>query len=209
MDDADRELVRSGLAKRAKGEKLTQREARALKNFEALQLDKQRDAIVQAIPKGLWCEWSGRQPKVVNEQAHRYRLPLLGRTVNLKDLARALHDFLAANAKKLAGSDADDPLLAGAASPALELYRQEKYRLARLDRLTQEGKLLRLDDVRDRLVRIASILRQAGELIEKQHGREASDILNTALDDAQTEIDALGSGRDPYDAEEPDVGDLP
>ena len=198
VDEAERELVRSGLAKRQRGEKLTTREQAAVRKFEAAQLEKTRDAIVHAIPKGLWCEWSGRQAKVINEQADRYRLPLRGRTIDLPEFVRAFHDFLAASAKKLAGSDSEDPLLAGAASPALELYRQEKYKLARLDRLMQEGRLLRFDDVRDRLTRVASIIRQAGELLEKQHGKEAHAILETALDDAQLEIDALGEGRTLY-----------
>ena len=125
VDEAERELVRSGLAKRQRGEKLTTREQAAVRKFEAAQLEKTRDAIVHAIPKGLWCEWSGRQPKVVNEQADRYRLPLRGRTIDLPEFVRAFHDFLAANAKKLAGTDADDPLLAGASSAMLELYRGE------------------------------------------------------------------------------------
>lgn len=194
----DAELVRSAIAKRRSGQKLTQRETSALKAAEKDQLEKQRDAIVRTIPKGLYCEWAGRQPKVVNEQGDRYRLPIRGRTVNLVELVRAVHDFLAANARKLSASDVDDPLLAGATSPALELFRTERYKRERLTRLEQEAKLLRLDDVRDRLTRVAAIIRQAGELLAKQFGPEAAAILETAIEDAQTEIDALGEGRDLY-----------
>lgn len=44
---------------------------------------------------------SGRQTKVLNEQAERYGIPLGGRTINLPAVVRALHEFLARNARKL------------------------------------------------------------------------------------------------------------
>ena len=59
---------------------------------------------------------SGRQTKVLNEQADRYGLPLGGPVIDLPKLARALHDFLAANAKKL--NTDDTALLGGGNSPA-------------------------------------------------------------------------------------------
>lgn len=51
---------------------------------------------------------AGRQVKVVNEQADRYGLPIGGATVDLQAFVRAVHDFLAAHARKLATTDEDD-----------------------------------------------------------------------------------------------------
>ncbi len=67
---------------------------------------------------------SGRQTKVINEQAERYGIPFGGATINLPTVVRALHDFLADNAVKLARDD--DPLMQGVGSPALERYREER-----------------------------------------------------------------------------------
>ena len=48
---------------------------------------------------------SGRQTKVINEQAARYDLPFGGPTIDLPDVVRALHDFLAKHAQRLASGD--------------------------------------------------------------------------------------------------------
>jgi hypothetical protein len=131
---------------------------------------------------------SGRQTKVINEQASRYGLPFGGPTINLPALARALHDFLADNALKLAREE--DELMQGAGnSPALERYREERAALARLDRLERQMQLLPRDQVRQALGRIAAILRSAGDALQQQFGTAAMEILDEALDDAQQEID--------------------
>lgn len=133
---------------------------------------------------------SGRQAKVLKEQADRYGLPLGGATVNLPALARALHDFLAENAQKLS---ADDELMRGdgSSSPALERYREERAAIARLDRLEREGKLVDREQARDGMLRVASLLRTAGETLQRQFGTAAYEILDEALVDAEREIERL------------------
>ena len=51
---------------------------------------------------------SGRQPKVPYEQAARCGSPFSGAVVDLPAVMRALHDFLAANAAKLARDEDED-----------------------------------------------------------------------------------------------------
>ena len=115
--------------------------------------------------------------------------------INLSKLARALHDFLAANAKKLA---ADDALLSAGNSPALEEYRKERAALARLERLQREGQLLPRDEARDALSRIAGTIRAAGDTLARQFGNDALEVLVEAIDDAQAEIDKFfGENNDP------------
>ena len=71
------------------------------------------------------------------KQAARYDLPMAGPTIDLPKFVRAVHDFLARNAQKLAQED--DPLLRSATtSPALEWYREERAKIAQLERLARE-----------------------------------------------------------------------
>jgi hypothetical protein len=130
---------------------------------------------------------SGRQTKVLNEQAALYGIPFGGATINLNDVVRSLHDFLAANARKLS---ADDDLLgSGVPSPALERYREERAILARLDRQERERQLVRRDEVRTGLARVAVILQAAGESLAREYGPGAAEIVAEALADAEREVD--------------------
>ena len=90
---------------------------------------------------------------------------------------------------------------AGNASPALERYREERAKLARLDRLEREGKLLARDRMHEGLGQIVSIVREALEILQRQFGAEAHALVDEALDDAERAIGALfehehGSGSD-------------
>ena len=84
-------------------------------------------------------------------------------------------------------------LISDSSSPALERYREEKAALARMERLRQERNLLPLDQVRAGNVRLAGILRQAGEQLRRDFGPEAAGILHEALVDFEREANqALG-----------------
>jgi hypothetical protein len=188
LSRADQQAAAQAYAKLARGEKLSARESAALKRFEKDREEQLRWQYYGSIPQKHWRQMSGRQTKVLNEQAARYGLPFGGPTISLPQLARALHDFLAANAQKLA---ADDELLVGANSPALERYREERAALARLDRLQREGGLLPRDQVRDALGRIAGMIRAAGDSLARQFGNPALELLVEAMDDAEMEIEKI------------------
>jgi len=81
-----------------------------------------------------------------------------------------------------------DPLLSGTTTPALERYRDERAKLAKLDRLERERDLLKRHEVHEMLSRVASILRGAGEVLQREYGAQAHKILDEALDDAEREI---------------------
>jgi hypothetical protein len=137
---------------------------------------------------------SGRQAKVINEQAERYGIPFSGATVNLPAVVRALHNFLADNALKLAKDD--DPLMQGSGSPALEDYRKERAALARLDRLERERELIPRREIHEALGAVAAILRGAGDALQRQFGPQAAEVLHEALDDCQRTIDLPMGGAD-------------
>lgn len=181
----DRKAAAEAYAKLSRGEQLTPAEQSSIKRFEKEREEELRWKYYRSIPQKHWREMSGRQTKVLNEQAERYGLPFGGPQIDLTALARALHDFLAANAAKLAS---DDPMLSGGSSPALEDYRREKAIMARLDRLERERALMPRDQVRDSMGRTAAIIRAAGETLQRQYGNEALDILVEALADAEREM---------------------
>ena len=98
----ERDLAASALRKRAAGGRPTAQELAALRRVEAEQDEADQRRHLASVPKRLYREMSGRSDKVLLEQADRHGLPLRGKTVDLFALSRAFHDFLAANAHKLA-----------------------------------------------------------------------------------------------------------
>jgi len=187
MAGLDRRQAAEAYKKVLAGQELTVREQTALKRFEKEKEERLRWQYYASIPQKHWRDMSGRQAKIINEQALRYGIPFGGAMVSLPAVVRSLHDFLADNAHKLAQDD--DALLLGAGSPALERYREERALIARLDRLEREGQLLPRDEVRVALGRIAAILRGAGDTLHRQFGQAAADILLEALEDAGREIE--------------------
>ncbi|KAA5541897.1 hypothetical protein FYK55_17015 [Roseiconus nitratireducens] len=195
----DRDLIARAYKKLVNKEDLTKPERAALKRHEREKEEHLRWQHYKAIPQKHWRKMSGRQTKVLNEQAARYGIPFGGAHINLPNVVRALHDFLAENAYKLARDE--DDLMQGAGSPALERYREERAAIAKLDRLQREQQLLPRDEVREALGRVAAILRGAGDSLQRQFGSAAVDALYEALDDAELELDRFFGKRDSGEAD--------
>jgi Fe-S cluster biosynthesis and repair protein YggX len=187
----DQRLAMAVLEKQRRGETPTREEASALRRCEKQLEEEQRLKHFKAVRKGEWATWSGRQVKVINEQAERYGLPLGAADIDITVLARALHDFLANNARKLAGADDDDPSLAGVASPALERKRQFDCQLLELRLQREQGFSIERRLVHEGHNRLGGILRIAGEALQRQFGPAAQKILNDALDNCEREVDRL------------------
>jgi hypothetical protein len=155
----------------------------------------QRYQHYRTIPQKHWIAMSCRQAKVLNEQAQRYGLPFGGAVIDLTQLARALHDFLATHARRLAHyhaaageGDGDDE----AGADNLELYRGERYLRERLKRLEDERQLLPRAAVHDRFARCAAVLRSAGDTLQRKFGRDAHALLDQALTECERLIASLG-----------------
>lgn len=194
----DRELASRAYRKVMAGETPTAQEQAALKRFEKEQEEARRWQYYESIPQKHWRQMSGRQTKVLHDQAERYGIPFGGRTIHLPKVIRAIHDFLATNARRLL-TEEDELLYSSSSSPALERYREERAKLARLDRLEREGTLIPQDEVRQGLSQIVHILRMAAETLRSQCGPEALEILNDALDAATETISRM---QDPNGPEE-------
>lgn len=179
--DADtRRAAARALEKKRAGQKPNTEEGRALRRFEKAAEEQKRWEHYGSIPKRHWQEMSGRQPKVLNEQSTRYGIPLRGRTIDLSSVAAWLHDFLAANSRKLATDDDDTT------GEELKLWKAKR---ERLKYETEVGELIPRELFHAGMVLLARTMRTAGEKLGKHYGHEAQDILERALDNAQTALD--------------------
>lgn len=183
----DGDVVARAYRKVMDRQELTQAEREALKRHERQKEERLRWQYYRSIPQKHWRAMSGRQTKVINEQATRYGIPFGGAKIDLPAVVKNMHDFLAKNALKLARDD--DVLLQGGSSPALERYREERAELAHLDRLERQRQLLPRNEVKEALGRIAAMLRGAGDAQQRQFGAAAAEVLYDALDDSQREVD--------------------
>jgi hypothetical protein len=197
-----RRKVAEAYGKLLRREKLSRNEEAAIQRFEKTREERLRWQYYRTIPKKHWRQMSGRQAKVINEQASRYALPLGGPKVDLPELVKALHDFLAKNAQRLASED--DPLLQTAqSSPALEAYRKERARLAQLDRMEREQTLMPREDVRASLAFMASLIRRATERLQRRYGEGAADLIRSTIDDFEREMEErFGEGAEEEEEEE-------
>lgn len=108
-------------------------------------------------------------------------------------LGKAVYEAAASRTGAVAARAADreasegDPMLAGGDSPGLERFRMARAKIAELDLQERELFLIPRDKVHDGLGRLATILRGAGESLQRQFGKEAQDIIDEALGDFDRE----------------------
>lgn len=182
----------AALEKQRRGEQPNRDEAAALRRYEKKIEDQKRNEHYRAIAKKYWRQWSGRQDKVILEQADRYGFQMLrGATIDLPAFVKRFHDFLAVNARKFAAADNDDPSLAGVASPALEKKRQLDCQRMELLLQRERGLWIERRLVHEGHNRMGAILRTAGEALLRQYGDAAQKIINDALDNCERETDRL------------------
>lgn len=208
-DRIEAQLVRAALEAVRRGETPSGDQRRALKRWEKRREEEQRLELLRSCPKRLYAELSGRQQKVLNDQAARYGVPIgVGKAeIDIGAVLRWMHDFLAENAQKLRLLDersGDDALLmSGSDSPALEEYRRWAAREKELRVREMEGDLRRVDEVREGLAIIAGNIRGAGQQLAREFGDEAARVLNEALDEAADAIDARFGDAAPAEQETP------
>lgn len=64
---------------------------------------------------------------------------------------------------------------------ALDDYRGERTALARLERMEREGSLVRIEVVRQKLLRVAEVLRAANATLQRQFGHDAYSLIEEAI----------------------------
>ncbi len=168
----------------------TERERATLDRWNAIRDEEVFWRACRRIPQEWLRVLSGRQVKQLAEQADRYGLSFGGAVVDLAVLVPELFAFLAKHGRRILSADPEDPFTMDGDSPALERWREEKFRLARLERLEREGALLPIEQVHDCNSRLSEMLRGRFEAIQRI-SPEAYDILAGALDDYDAETERL------------------
>jgi phage terminase Nu1 subunit (DNA packaging protein) len=187
----DRQLAVSAAGKKRAGQTLTRPEERALRRVQAFQDEQDRWRHYAAIPKGHYCKLSARQQKVVDEQARRYGLPVLGEQIDLAAVLVRFHDLLRDHGDKIVSGDEEDELLQGPNSPALERWRNERAKIARMERLELQGQLLPREVVRRSLQIIAQQISSLGEKLHRDFGPTAQKSVFTTVDSIERELRKL------------------
>ncbi len=178
------------LRKRKAGIKPSASEEAALRKLQGQREEIERWRHYGSIPKKHYVQMSGRQHKILDDQASRYGIPIRGESVDLARVLTWLHDFLADNGPLLLRSVGTEQLLSGDVqdSPALEKLREETFRLKRLERLEKERNLLRRDQIHEGFSSFAARIRACGDQLQKKFGPDALEVLNAALEGAEAEI---------------------
>jgi len=191
-EEIEKALVKAALEKRAAGQTPTAPERAALKRSEDRREEDLRQRYYARIPQKHWREMSGRQAKILQDQAALYGIPFDRPEIDLRAVVRALHDFLATHHQKYrrrqydpdTGEEEEEPT-------ALERLQEERYKRQRLARLKEEGKLADVAKIRAGLALIASLLRSSGESLQKKHGPDALEILDSTLCDCERQIERM------------------
>jgi len=179
----DFKLAAAAIARQDAGLDLTVRERAALRRVVKLLAGRAAADAYRAVPKKLWVQWSGRQHQQIAEQAARHNLPLAGASIDLEQLAPAVHELLARR-------DAGDKKQRRAGR-ALELIRREELLLKRMERLARQRVLLERASVHDCFGLVADIVRKAGAALLDQFGADAHAILDDALEEAVRLVDSI------------------
>lgn len=176
---------------------LSRDKQRAVDRSKRESADKQLRGILSKCPKGVYSELSGRQHKVLDEQAGRYGLPLLGKEIDLGAVLRRFHDLLRDHGDQIAGERPDG-------QPVTEWdedVKKQRALLLRLDVAERCGELLRKHLVDQILQQVAGLLRSAGERMQHEGHEEAYKILDETLIDAQSSVDELLGSQPPLQDE--------
>lgn len=180
------QLVQSAMRKHAAKEQLTPREARAWAKWEVEEDERRGKRWLANMPKKTYCSIVGRQPKVLNDQADAYGVPLRGHLVDAAAVLRWLHDFFAKHRLELPAIVRGE-LATGTPRDKLiqeqtEVFRR-RVRILEAQIELNEQTLLPRADVHELLVKLSRVLRGAGERLHKQFGPQAASILDVALND--------------------------
>lgn len=187
----ERQQRQAILRKVQRGEKLTQSEMALLRKHEKEQEESRRWEYYESIPQKHWRMMSGRQAKILNEQATRYGIPFSGKTISLPAVVRALHEFLAKHCNHISLEDGAAP---NGKSPALERFREKRAEKAEIELRQMERELVPVGQMREALARIAQGLRSATDQIQRQYGNGAAELLRDALEDAERDIEIMFGG---------------
>lgn len=180
------EIVERAIRKQRAGAALSARERKAFAKWTQEQNERRGLLFLAELPKKFWRQWSGRQHKVLNEQAELYGIPIGEATIDVRQVARWLHDFLSAHKHVLPELVREGELEPKTVKGKLEAEKvrqlENRNELLEDQLATNRQTLIPRNEIHDYMIRAAGLLRSAGERLEKRFGQEAAEILIDALD---------------------------
>jgi hypothetical protein len=141
------------------------------------------------VPFATYAAWAGRPSGTVRRTARTWKLrALLGDNISLPKAIRALHDFIAKHANRLAKRKPSETN-GEPTSPWLERMRREKFLVARMERLKMAGEMLDRAKVHEGLGVLGRMLADMGRRWRAEGMHRAADQLNETIDDFQRYVD--------------------
>lgn len=174
--------------KQAKGGDLTKSEVSLVKKYDEIVAESNREDALLNLPKGIYCKLSGRQQKVVDEQAVRYGLAIDGSKIDLYQVLKKFHDILAEwgpTINELQG--AEGSLRTEKLRREIELL-ERRSKSIELDIKNKQDEFIDRNTLRVRMEWLANKLRTVSERLGKRFGADAQVLLNHALSQIEEEL---------------------
>jgi hypothetical protein len=174
--------------KQAKGGDLTKSEISLVKKYDEIVAESNREDALLNLPKGIYCKLSGRQQKVVDEQAVRYGLAIDGSKIDLYQVLKKFHDILAEwgpTINELQG--AEGSLRTEKLRREIELL-ERRSKSIEIDIKNKQDEFIDRNTLRVRMEWLANKLRTVSERLGKRFGADAQVLLNHALSQIEEEL---------------------
>lgn len=175
--------------KQAKGISLSKTEESLIRKYDEQIAIEIRDDVLLNLPKGIYCKLSGRQQKVVDEQAVRYDIAIDGAKIDLYSVLKRFHDILAEwgpTIRELEGEEGS--LRTEKLRKEIELLERKSKSLD-LDIKNKQDEFIDRGTLRVRMEWLANKLRTVSERLGKRFGGDAQVLLNHALKQIEDELD--------------------
>ncbi len=185
LNRMDRREIKSAQERQAAGQTLSKTDAALLRRFKDVTEELVFLEKCRRIPQRIYRLLSGRQAKVLLEQAARHGLPFSGTCLDLAVIIRGFHDLLSRHRHLLSTDDSDEMLMRSGESPTLERWRLAKAQLAEIELEEKIGTILNINDVLVFVGTMADIVRRVGERLQRSYGQPAADVLNDGIDDLE------------------------
>lgn len=174
--------------KQARGEPLDAAETKLVARYDKQLMADMRQELLSHCPKGVYSSLSGRDQKVLNEQSHRYKLPIGSAEINLYDLIKRFHDLLVEWGPAVKELDGEHGKLKMSKMKAeIEVLHRRRESLD-LEIQQQQQRFIDRGALRARLDMLAGRFRKASEILGKRFGADAQEILNSAITQMDSEI---------------------
>ncbi len=172
-----------------RGDKLTERQQRALDFVDREDKERMRNEILGKFPKREYLSIIRRSQKALDEQALKFDLPILrGDTIDLTEVIEAFHELLADVADRLGKEPEDRNALECEKLRAQIAQMNHRTELLKLDFARENADSIHRAEVRRRLAWISDNLRQFGTMIGVQYGKGAQKLLNDLLAKMEKEV---------------------